>query len=528
MGTVDKIMRLRLFFFLGFSQTWGLRMHSYFTPGMMMQRDVPTKVWGYDLVGSLDAQLTCQVQGEVVTHRLLTVRSMEGVWEPELPSQAAATICNFQATSETEDIVLTDIMFGDIWLCSGQSNMEQNMHNIMNSTEEIAASAGFTSIRYTVVKNAVSTEEDMNADVPLQQPWADPSDAGRLSGMSAVCFLYARSMHQLWQAAGQEPVPLGLVDSDWGGTLIEAWSPPQSLASCDAPLPCNEDAPQNCHNRLYNAMIHPLARVALKGFLWYQGEANTGFNRDIYNCTFPTMIDAWRELFSSNSNTSPDAPFGFVQLASWRPDNMDAGFPVIRWHLTADYGYVPNDRLQNVFMASPLDTYDDKGGYPGGIHPRYKQIVGERLAIAGMDVAYGTPLIPLPYGPIPTEVYLNPIDNRYIRVMYDNQIIVYNNTETSGFYICKDTPANCDSTNRLDRWVEVAKEAVTEDLGLDLYITNDFNLTKEDVFSLAYAWRETPVKRYLGLPIYGAEEHYSLPSPPWKMACGGGDEFCVM
>ena len=219
LDTVVKIMRLSLFLFLGLPQTWGLRTHSYFTPGMMMQRDVPTKVWGYDLVGSLDAQLTCQLQGETIIHRLSTARSLKGVWETELPSQAAATICDFQATSETEDIVLTDIMFGDIWLCSGQSNMEQNMGNIMNSTEEIATSAGFTSIRYTVVKNAVSTEEDMDADVPLQQPWADPSDAGRLSGMSAVCFLYARSMHQLWQAAGQEPVPLGLVDSDWGGTL---------------------------------------------------------------------------------------------------------------------------------------------------------------------------------------------------------------------------------------------------------------------------------------------------------------------
>merc|ERR1712039_496226 len=158
---------------------------------------------------------------------------------------------------------------------------------------------------------------------------------------------------------------------------------------------------------------------------------------------------------------------------------------------------VPNDRLQNVFMASPLDTYDDKDGYPGGIHPRYKQIVGERLAIAGMDVAYGTPLIPLPYGPIPSSVEVSANSaNQVIIVTYDD-VIVYDNTEISGFYICKDTPVNCDSTNRLDRWVEVAKEAVTEDLGLDLYISNDFNLTKEDVFSLAYAWRETPVKSYL-------------------------------
>merc|ERR1711953_854852 len=223
MGTVDKIMRLLLSLALGFSQTWGLRMHSYFTPGMMMQRDVPTKVWGYDLVGDLAmAELACQEAGhdEVVTHRLRVVRSSAEVWEAELPPQPAAAICDFQATSETEDIVLTDIMFGDIWLCSGQSNMEQNMGNIMNSTEEIAASASFTSIRYTVVKNAVSTEEDMDADVPLQQPWSDPTDAARLRGMSAVCFLYARSLHQLWQADGQEPVPLGLVDSDWGGTPL--------------------------------------------------------------------------------------------------------------------------------------------------------------------------------------------------------------------------------------------------------------------------------------------------------------------
>merc|ERR1712088_127705 len=238
---VHKMMRLLVFLFLGVSQSWGLRLHSYFTPGMMMQRDVPTKVWGFDLVGDLaTAELACQEAGhdEVVTHRLQVVRASTEVWEAELPPQPAAAVCEFRASSETEDIVLTDIMFGDIWLCSGQSNMEQNMYNIMNSSEEIAASASFTSIRFTVVKNAVSTEEDLDADVPLQQPWADPTDASRL------------------------------VDSDWGGTLIEAWSPPQSLASCDAPLPCNEGP--NCHNRLYTA-----------------------------------MIDAWRELFSSNSNTAP-------------------------------------------------------------------------------------------------------------------------------------------------------------------------------------------------------------------------------
>ena len=92
-------MQLLLFLCLGFSQTWGLRLHSYFTPGMMMQRDMVTKVWGYDLVGWMDTGLTCQVEGEIVTHKLQTVRSMDGVWEAELPPQAAATICDFQTDS---------------------------------------------------------------------------------------------------------------------------------------------------------------------------------------------------------------------------------------------------------------------------------------------------------------------------------------------------------------------------------------------------------------------------------------------
>ena len=512
-----------LFFGFILDTAWCLRLNSYFTPGMMLQREVSTKVWGYDLIGNLQADLTCQVQGETVIHHLHTTSSVEGVWEAELPAQVAATVCDFQASSETEDVVLTDIMFGDIWFCSGQSNMEMHMRNINNATEEIAASASFTSIRFTVVKNAVSETEDPDADVLLEQPWADPT-AEELADMSAVCFLYARSLQQMWQAAGEELVPLGLVDSDWGGTRVEAWSAPQSLASCNVRPQCPENSPQNCDSRLYNAMINPLARVAVKGFLWYQGEANRQWNRDLYNCTFPALVDAWRELFSSNSNTAPDAPFGFVQLAPWRPDTLDAGFPVIRWHLTADYGYVPNERLQNVFMASPLDTYDDREGFPGGIHPGFKQIVGERLAVAGMFVAYGNNLEAgpyRPYGPLPAVVDIDSAE-QVVTVTYGDDI-VYDNTEISGFYLCHDDPESCDSTDTLESWLEIGRDAVTLVDSKTLNISIPF---PSDSFSLAYAWRETPAKRYLGLPVYGDQQHFSLPSPPWKMACSVEPPIC--
>ena len=502
----------------------GLRLHSFFSPGMMMQRDVPTKVWGFDLVGSLDAELSCQVEGRVVTHRLPDVRSMDGVWEAELPPQAAATICDFQAISETEEIALTDIMFGDMWFCSGQSNMEMAMEYIMNSTEEIEASASFTSIRFAVIKNSVSAVADFEADLPLEQSWSDPSDSESLRWMSAVCFLFARSLQQLWKEAGQEVVPLGLVDSDWSGTQVEGWSTPHSLESCSATIECDDNwpqfccdfNPQFCPSHLYNGMVVPLARVALKGFLWYQGEGNGGTNRDLYNCTFPAMIDDWRELFSTNSNTAPDAPFGFVQLASYRPDSVQAAWPVIRWHQTADYCFTPNERLQNVFMASPLDTYDDKQGFPGGVHSRYKQIVGERLAVAGMFVAYGIQNQGYrPFGPLPDSVQLD-VDNQIATVHYLEEI-VYDNTEISRFYVCEDDPVSCDSGSSLANWVEVGKEAAAQ---VDKF-TLSINLELPGVpFSLAYAWRETPVKRYLGLPVYGSQEQFRLPSPPWKMLCG--------
>ena len=319
----------------------------------------------------------------------------------------------------------------------------------------------------------------------------------------------------MWQAEGEEVIPLGLIDSDWGGTPIEAWSTKESLASCDAPITqsCNDDYPHHCPSQLFNAMILPLSRVALKGFLWYQGEANMSVknNRDIYNCTSPAMVNAWRQEFST-----PEAPFGLVQLASWRPDILDPGFPLIRWHLTADQGFVPNDHLPNVFMASPLDTYDNKEGYPGNIHTRYKQIVGERLAIAGMYVAYGKhDQAYKPYGPFPVSVDLD-ADLRKISITYD-QDIIYDSTEISGFYICQNDEDACDSAATLEQWEEVPKaNTVLEDSRTISIQLETIAKDSMEVFCLAYAWRETPVKRYLGLPVYGTEEHYSLPSPPWK------------
>ena len=100
--------------------------------------------------------------------------------------------------------------------------------------------------------------------------------------------------------------------------------------------------------------------------------------------------------------------------------------------------------------------------------------------------------------------------------------MIYDNTEVSGFYTCLDDPVLCDSGTSLGNWVEVRKEGVTMVDRYTLSITLEFEMPP--TFSLAYVWRETPVKRYLGLPVYGTHQHYRLPSPPWKKFCE--EKFC--
>ena len=173
----------------------GLRFHPYFTPGMVLQRDAANIIWGYDALGEVRASLSCSGEkggrGNQKTISSATI-SAAGFWQVELPERPAGLVCIFKASTDTEELVLEDLLIGDIWLCSGQSNMEQSMSNIMNATEEIEASASFPTIRYTVVENAFSGTANPDAEVELTQAWADSADKEKLGGMSAVCFLFAR------------------------------------------------------------------------------------------------------------------------------------------------------------------------------------------------------------------------------------------------------------------------------------------------------------------------------------------------
>ena len=487
---------------------------------MVLQRGVNTMVWGQGSLGG--AELTAVIdcvgrEGRKIGTYYVRLDETDGGWKLWLKPQESGTICEIVIPGTS--LELQDVIFGDVWLCSGQSNMEQKMRNINNWENELMLSRNYSNIRFMDLerKQSPKTDDLNNDDIAI--PWSDPSNAEMLQNMSAVCFLTARYWYDRLQ------VPLGLIGANWGGTVIEAWSPREALAECNSPPPkerhCNMTSPatdkiarKNCDSYLWNAMINPLKQNVVKGFLWYQGEANSHTKRrDSYHCTFPALIRAWRTEFSEHSETNSEAPFGFVQLAPFRDDPRFSGFPLLRWHQTADYGYVPNPKMEKVFMAVSIDTYDftPTPVYNNtGLHPRYKHIIATRLAVAGMNVAYNHS----DYnsgGPFPTNIS---IVGSEIRINYD-QNLEYKMVNSSTFFFCSLPLSSCDSSLSQSLWSPISPALVRQSDQRTILISTDQEMKNLTVMCLAFLWRESPVKTYLGSSVYSNDE-YALPSPPWK------------
>jgi len=423
-------------------------------------------------------------------------------FQATVPGEEGVT-CNFTIFQDgfEEDVFLTDVIYGDVWVCSGQSNMQWNMGGIFNADEEIAAMAEYPNIRMYFVK--LMTSDTPQDDLVAEQwtEWAKTRESNMVRSFSAVCLLTARYMAD---QMGKNKV-FGLIESNWGGTIIEAWMPQKPLDLCEID-PNDDGNPDNANRNsvLYNAMIHPLIRLSIKGALWYQGESNGGHNRDKYQCTFPAMISEWRELWSTNTPTSDMFPFGFMQLSTNQANSNSPAFPVIRWHQTADQGFVPNGIMENVFMGVALDTYDEQSG----IHPRNKQLVCKRLATAGLNIAYGLTSYPS-NGPFPISWNFAFLEDDLIQVdiLYD-MTFTWNPVETEGFHICRLDGGVEKCNSRGGAWEKLPDGSVSfAEKTLSMTIPSNAN-------GLAYLWEETPVLGTGALPLY-ADDEFGLPGAPW-------------
>ncbi|XP_012942504.1 sialate O-acetylesterase [Aplysia californica] len=448
-----------------------------------------------------------------------------GVWKITLDPLNAGVTVTIKVVSDRGTLNLKNVIFGDVWICSGQSNMQFTVPQMIGADKELADAHNYPNIRLMSVslKKSTTPLDDL---IYIDEAWTPPNNDslghGEWTYFSAVCWLYGKQIHKTMG------VPVGLVASVWGGTPVEAWSSPDSLRKCgvikrevdsaeeeESNLDSDEksrsrrqDYPQ-ANSILWNSMIHPLLGMTIRGAIWYQGESDAfDYRRDNYNCTFPGMIADWREKFSQVSQqTNPQFPFGFVQLAPFNrhPPVITVGYPDIRWHQTADYGYVPNPKMPKVFMAVALDLPHFNSTY-GAIHPMHKLDVGARLALGGLAVAYNQKVVY--QGPFPKSGYFSSL----------GYVLDYGSTWTLDVRSQDLFEFFCEPKNGgAGKWVATWRTALNS-----TSITFDTKVCGGDqrIRGLRYDWLTTPCY-FKKCAVYSTVN--SLPAPPFVFKANPGE-----
>jgi len=370
---------------------------------MVVQRDLPVHVWGLANAGE---KVTVSFRGESRD----TQASELGQWSVYLPPGGAGGPFGLTVKG-TNKLTLDDVLVGDVWIASGQSNMEFEMRKAATAAADLPKAAN-DHIRLMIVSRTA-------AEYPLTDVNEDPAGNGTAwvastpetaKNFSSVAWYFAREIEQ------HEHVPVGVIDSTWGGTVAEAWISMTALGSDPGLAPIftarghmmereatalletavrerqrteatrqgKPVVPAAWHpllnmwgpSMLYNGMIAALTPFPIRGVIWYQGESNSALERaPSYERLFRTLIEDWRRQWQIG-----DFPFLFVQLANFKSTPQEIWAPIREAQRRAL-------ALRNTGMAVTIDI-----GNPDDVHPTDKLTVGQRLALVGRSLSYGEQL----------------------------------------------------------------------------------------------------------------------------------------
>jgi sialate O-acetylesterase len=334
-----------------------------FSDGAVLQRGQNIPVWGTAKEGE---KVTVELAGQTAT-----TTAKGGKWKLELKPLEAGGPFSMKISGDNE-VTVNNLLVGEVWVASGQSNMEWTLNQAFQPEVE-KPKANFPEIRMITAKKAASLQ-------PLDQiegSWqvCSPETVGNFS---AVAYYFARDLH------AKLGVPVGIISTSWGGTPAQAWTSaegfegqPELKGYADQLKAAAEKPPENgpgphFPSALYNAMIAPVVPYGMKGVIWYQGESNAGQSKQ-YQTLFPAMIADWRTKWKLS-----DFPFLFVQIAPFNgqpPEIREAQFLTLA-------------KSKNTAMAVITDYGDAKD-----IHPKQKEPVGNRLSLAARALAYGEKIV---------------------------------------------------------------------------------------------------------------------------------------
>ena len=388
-----------------------VKLPGVFGDHMVLQREMPIPVWGWADAGE-QVTVTLGEQSKTAT------ACKAGKWCVKFDALKAGGPLTLKVQGKN-CVQLSDVLVGEVWLCSGQSNMAMTVGGVMNKEKEIAA-ADLPKIRMCTVARVPAKEPQDNC----KGEWL-LSSPKTVAGFSATAYFFGRELQK------QLDVPVGLINSSWGGTPIQTWTsikaheampelksmaetlkkqaevydPEKDKARYEkqldawkeaaakakaAGVPFKGRAPQEAQDpraragspaALYNGMIAPLVPYAIRGAIWYQGEANAGSK--LYSLQMKAMIGNWREDWKEG-----DFPFISVQLPNFMAPQEKPSEGVGGWQLTREEFFKTLTLVPNTGMAVTIDIGETKD-----IHPHNKQEVGRRLAQWALAKTYGKKVV---------------------------------------------------------------------------------------------------------------------------------------
>lgn len=355
------------FALLSFSAFADVRLPAVIGSHMVLQQNTEVTLWGWCDPGEA---ITVRPSWDTATYTTKGTSSAAWKLAVRTPKAGGPYTISIKGTNTLQ---LDDVLIGEVWLCSGQSNMEMNMGWGLPYEKEAAAATNQQIRFFHIPRTTAQFPQD---DVKARWVVCTPDE---MKKFSAVGYFFGKSVNE------KLGVPVGLINASWGGTPAEVWTP-DSLIQGNAEL-AQAAAKLNPSNgwpirpaATFNAMIYPLQNFPIAGSLWYQGESNTG-TASTYYPLLTTMIDSWRKGWKR------DFPFYFVQIAPFAGYGAQNVSALLREQQTRIAGY-PNTGM--VVIHDLVDNIND-------IHPKMKKEVGERLAHLALSRTYGVSGLPIQY-----------------------------------------------------------------------------------------------------------------------------------
>jgi len=328
---------------------------------MVLQRNSEVKIWGW---ANPQEEIIVTPSWNQKEYKIKT--SNQAQWKIQIPTPKEGGPYTISIKGYNE-IVLKNILIGEVWLCSGQSNMEMSASWGIENAGEVIKNATNPNIRFFVVPKLTATAPQNN----LSGNWTVCTPE-TMKYFSATGYFFAKRLQE-----DLKNVPIGLISSNWGGTPVEIWMPEEVIQNNailleSAKTRKEESYGPNQLGRAFNAMIYPMTNFKIAGVIWYQGESNVGSL--VYDKTFSALITSWRKLWKS------EFPFYYVQIAPYKYGENHFGGAIIRDAQRKVLQEIPNTGMVVTSDISPIDD----------IHPKDKKSVGVRLANLALANTYKT------------------------------------------------------------------------------------------------------------------------------------------